>query len=63
MIREKLRQTGAIYGGLVGPLRWLGFNSEPQNIEYRTAELRRMVSLRSIFYKFFFKQIEFIPST
>jgi len=28
------------------------FNSEPQNIEYRTAECRRMESLRSvIFYK------------
>jgi len=34
---------------VVWPLRWPGLNSEPQNIEYRTAELRRMVSLRSIF--------------
>ena len=25
------------------------FNSEPQNIEYRTAECRRMESLRSVF--------------
>ena len=31
-------------------------NSEPQNIEYRTAELRRIDSLHSIF---FVKQIEF----
>ena len=35
-----------------------GRNSEPQNSEYRTAEFRRMVSLRSVF----FKQTEFIPS-
>ena len=27
-----------------------GWNSEPQNIEYRTAEFRRMVSLRSVFF-------------
>jgi len=27
-----------------------GLNSEPQNIEYRTAEYRRMVSLRSVFF-------------
>jgi len=26
-----------------------GLNSEPQNNEYRTAEFRRLVSLRSIF--------------
>jgi len=26
-----------------------GLNSEPQNIEYRTAEFRRMESLRSFF--------------
>jgi len=28
-----------------------GLNSEPQNIEYRTAEFRRMVSLRSFLLK------------
>jgi len=27
-----------------------GLNSEPQNIEYRTAEFRSMVSLRSVFF-------------
>ncbi len=27
------------------------FNSEPQNIEYRTAECRRVESLRSVFFK------------
>jgi hypothetical protein len=34
-------------------------NSEPQNIEYRTAECRRVESLRSIILKL----REFIPST
>jgi len=34
-------------------------NSEPQNIEYRTAEFRRVVSLRSVF---FIKTIEYLPS-
>jgi len=33
--------------------------SEPQNIEYRTAEYRRVVSLRSVF---FIKKIEYITS-
>jgi hypothetical protein len=36
------------------------WNSEPQNNEYRTAEFRRMVSLRSVF---FIKKIEYLPST
>jgi len=27
------------------------WNSEPQNIEYRTAECRRIESLRSVFFK------------
>jgi hypothetical protein len=27
-----------------------GLNSEPQNIEYRTAECRRVVSLCSVFF-------------
>jgi hypothetical protein len=31
------------------PLAAPRLNSEPQNIEYRTAEFRRVVSLRSIF--------------
>ena len=35
-------------------------NSEPQNIEYPTAEYRRIVSLCSFF---FIKMIEYIPST
>jgi hypothetical protein len=34
------------------------WNSEPQNNEYRTAEFRRMVSLRSVF----FIKIDRIPS-
>jgi hypothetical protein len=36
------------------------WNSEPQNNEYRTAEFRRVISLRSVF---FIKKIEYLPST
>ena len=43
---------------LAASMAW--FNSEPQNVEYRTAELRRVVSLRSVIT---IKSKEYIPST
>jgi hypothetical protein len=36
-----------------------GWNSEPQNIEYRTAEFRRMVSLRSFDIRYSLFDIRF----
>ena len=46
----KLPQNGMFSWWLDWPLRWSGLNSEPQNIEYRTAEFQRVVSLCSFFF-------------
>jgi len=48
--RVKLRQNGTDFMITLAALA-AGLNSEPQNNEYRTAEFRRMVSLRSVFFK------------
>jgi hypothetical protein len=45
----KLRQNGTVILMVNLVALVAGLNSEPQNIEYRPSELRRVESLRSVF--------------
>jgi hypothetical protein len=45
----KLRQNGTVFLMIKLAVLAAGLNSEPQNIEYRTAEFRGMVALCAVF--------------
>jgi hypothetical protein len=50
-VRKRRLRSPSSFGNKAESETTHGCNSEPQNIEYRTAEFRRMESLRSVFFK------------